>query len=211
MDNKLLVNSIRELCKKNKISISKLESDLNFGAGLISRWAKSSPSIDKIIDIADYFHISLDEVVGYHGNVDDKFLEKLILKTEDNTIKWKNNKYNKHHDDGEILSDIPTMIYLGSDEQNITLNTRPYNEMMFFVKINNVFISLYGYYIDDCVNPINIKLFIQPDENPNLIEQDYSNEQLKVLWLKVLYSSGDQAPSKIRVEEFKNSFINDLL
>ena len=210
MDNKLLVNSIRELCKKNKISISKLECDLNFGAGLISRWIKSSPSIDKIVDIADYFHISLDEVVGYHNNVDDKFLEKLILKTEDNTIKWKNNEYNKYHDNGEIPSDMPTMIYLGSYEQNMPFDTIPYKEIMFFVKINNVYISLYGYYHDNCVNPFDIKLFIQPGEDSDLIEQNYSYEHLKVLWLKVLYSSGDQAPDKIKVEEFKNSFINDL-
>ena len=65
MDNEQLVKSIRQLCKNRNIAISQLENDLNFGAGLISRWSKNSPSIDKIVDIANYFHVSIDEVVGY--------------------------------------------------------------------------------------------------------------------------------------------------
>ena len=71
--------------------------------------------------------------------------------------------------------------------------------------------SLYGMYeYHNIINPSDIKLFIQPGEEAQLIEQDYSYDQLKVLWLKVLYVLGDNAPDEIKVEEFKNSFINDF-
>lgn len=64
MDSLLLIDNIRNLCKKNKVSISKLEAELFFSPGLISRWNKSSPSLDKIADIADYFGVSIDELIG---------------------------------------------------------------------------------------------------------------------------------------------------
>ena len=92
MDNELLVKSIRELCKKNNIAISQLEGDLKFGAGLISRWTKNSPSLDKIVDIADYFHVSLDEVVGYRRSFSEnqtlKFINSVYEQTETNELVW---------------------------------------------------------------------------------------------------------------------------
>lgn len=64
MDGNLLIENIRTLCKKNKVSITKLESDLFLSPGLISRWNKSMPAMDKIMDIANYFDVSIDELVG---------------------------------------------------------------------------------------------------------------------------------------------------
>ena len=65
MNNERMIETIRELCKKNNITPTKLEEELGFSQGLISRWKDKTPNIDRIIDIADYFHVSLDEVVGY--------------------------------------------------------------------------------------------------------------------------------------------------
>lgn len=64
MDGSLLIDNIRSLCKKNKVSLSKLETDLYLSPGLISRWNKNTPSLDKIADIADYFGVTIDELVG---------------------------------------------------------------------------------------------------------------------------------------------------
>ena len=198
MDNEILVKTIRSLCQSNGVSISQLESDLEFGAGLISRWIKSSPSIDKIVDIADYFQVSLDDVVGYGIIINDKFLEKLIQQTICKSIEW--HKYEKPSEDPKqyFNPEIPTF--------------SPYIEISYFVKINNGYVSIYGCYEEDhnVTAPIEIKLFIQPDFKSQLIKQDYTYEQLKALWLKVLYSMGDNAPDEIRAEEFKNSFINDF-
>lgn len=64
MDSNVLLENIRNLCKKNNVSITRLESDLFLSPGLISRWNKNMPSLDKIIDIADYFGVSLDDLAG---------------------------------------------------------------------------------------------------------------------------------------------------
>lgn len=51
---------IQELCKKNGISVNKLEKDLGFGGGYISKLCKSTPNTKKIQLIADYFKVSVD-------------------------------------------------------------------------------------------------------------------------------------------------------
>ena len=83
MINEQIVNSIKNLCKEHNITVTKLEETLGMSQGLIGRWNKSDPSLSKIIDIADYFKISLDEVVGYNNFVNDKFIEKLLSQTSD--------------------------------------------------------------------------------------------------------------------------------
>lgn len=51
---------IKGLCKTNKISVNKLETDLGFGTGYISKLDKSVPNTKKIKLIADYFNVSVD-------------------------------------------------------------------------------------------------------------------------------------------------------
>lgn len=60
-----LYERIKYLCHKNGISVSKLESDLGFGSSSIKKWERtSSPSIDKIAKVANYFHVSSDYLIG---------------------------------------------------------------------------------------------------------------------------------------------------
>lgn len=80
MDSRPLIDNIRNLCKKNKVSISKLESDLFLSPGLISRWNKNTPSLDKVADIADYFGVSIDELIGRSNNFsNDNNLGRFLL------------------------------------------------------------------------------------------------------------------------------------
>lgn len=58
-----LVNEIQNLCRDKNISISKLEKELNFGNGAIYRWDINSPSINKVIKVAQYFGVSLDSLI----------------------------------------------------------------------------------------------------------------------------------------------------
>lgn len=61
----ILYQRIKTLCKKQGISISKLESELGFGNSSIKKWERnSSPSIDKIIKVANYFNVSVDYLIG---------------------------------------------------------------------------------------------------------------------------------------------------
>lgn len=54
---------IKELCKQNKISVNKLETDLGFGTGYVSKLDKSTPNSKKIKMIADYFNVSVDYLI----------------------------------------------------------------------------------------------------------------------------------------------------
>lgn len=58
----LFYSKIKELCEKKGISVRKFETDLGFSRGCACKWESSMPSFDKIVLIADYFNISLDEL-----------------------------------------------------------------------------------------------------------------------------------------------------
>ncbi|PEM36728.1 helix-turn-helix domain-containing protein [Bacillus pseudomycoides] len=76
-----LVNTIKSLCAQRKITISALERDLEFGNGTIRRWDKTSPSADKLQKVADYFHVTIDSLLGRENppqlnSKDEKDIEK---------------------------------------------------------------------------------------------------------------------------------------
>lgn len=55
-----LKDRIKELCKKNGISMNQLEKELGFASGYISKLGKSTPGSKYIQKIADYFNVSVD-------------------------------------------------------------------------------------------------------------------------------------------------------
>lgn len=61
----ILYMRIKELCKKTDITIAELERTLGFGNSSIKKWENtSSPSVDKIDKIAEYFNVSIDYLLG---------------------------------------------------------------------------------------------------------------------------------------------------
>lgn len=55
-----LVNKIVKLCELNNITLIFLETKLGFGIKTIYKWNKNSPSIDRVMKVADYFNVSTD-------------------------------------------------------------------------------------------------------------------------------------------------------
>lgn len=55
---------IKDLCKKKGITVNKLETELGFGTGYISKLDKSTPNAKKIQLIADYFNVSVDYLIS---------------------------------------------------------------------------------------------------------------------------------------------------
>ncbi len=211
LDNKVLIENIRRLCDKNDIKITNLEKELGFGAGIISRWGNDAdPSLSKILQVAKHFKVSVDDIIGYEYIVEDKFLEKLILQTANKTIQWKgygneDNKMPKQY----IGFDINSYDLVNQSDIDYFLET--HKELSYYYGVNGGYISIYGYYkYHNVIKPEEIKLFIQPDYAAQLIEQDYSYEQLKPLWLKILYTIEADAPDEIKAEEFKMSFIKEF-
>lgn len=59
----MILKKISKLCEERKISISKLEKECGIGNGTIGRWKDSTPTVDKLKKVADYFGVTLDELL----------------------------------------------------------------------------------------------------------------------------------------------------
>lgn len=55
-----MFDKIVKLCEKQSISIFVLEEKLGFGKCTILKWKKSSPTVNKLKKVADYFGVSVD-------------------------------------------------------------------------------------------------------------------------------------------------------
>lgn len=59
-----LLNRVKELAQKHGVSIYKLEKDLGFSPKSIIKWDNHTPSIEKVKAVADYFGVTVDELLG---------------------------------------------------------------------------------------------------------------------------------------------------
>lgn len=66
-----LYEKIKMLANEKKISIRQLEEALGFGNGVINRWRKNTPGIDKVQLVANYFDVSVDYLLGRTDNSED--------------------------------------------------------------------------------------------------------------------------------------------
>ena len=53
---------VKYLCDKNKISIYQLERELGISNGYIKKWETSSPTIERLSKVAEFFNVSVDYV-----------------------------------------------------------------------------------------------------------------------------------------------------
>lgn len=59
-----LTEKIRTLCDEKGETLASLERKMDFGNGTIRRWDTTVPSGDKLSKVADYFHVSVDYLLG---------------------------------------------------------------------------------------------------------------------------------------------------
>lgn len=78
-----LKERIKDLCKERNVSLNKVEEDLGFGKGYLSKLDKSKPNISKIQKMADYFGVSVDWLMG---GTEDRALNNHLLGSELNNI-----------------------------------------------------------------------------------------------------------------------------
>lgn len=60
----MLLIRVKELCKEHKIAQRKLEQEIGLSNGAISKWNKSSPSTETLNNVANYFGVSTDYLLG---------------------------------------------------------------------------------------------------------------------------------------------------
>lgn len=64
----MLLANITKLCKDKGISIAKLERETGISNGTIGRWDTSSPKVENLKTVADFFGVSMDSLLAAHKN-----------------------------------------------------------------------------------------------------------------------------------------------
>lgn len=55
---------IKALADNQKISLQKVATDLGFSENLLYRWKTAKPRAEDLSKVADYFHVSVDYLLG---------------------------------------------------------------------------------------------------------------------------------------------------
>ena len=64
----MIYTNVSNLCQRKGISIAKLERELGFGNSTIRGGVNSSPTVEKIKAVADYFGVTVDELLAEDGS-----------------------------------------------------------------------------------------------------------------------------------------------
>lgn len=105
---------IKNLCVENGVSIAKLERELGFPRSSIRKWNSSSPSIDKVQKVVQYFGVSIDYL---YGNTDNP---KEMLGLSDEEREFLDTYVNAKKSDKETVRDMLEIIdkMLGEDDND---------------------------------------------------------------------------------------------
>lgn len=133
-----LVQNIKTLCQYKEISVARLEKMMNISVSSISKWENSNPSLTKVMDIANFFNVSIEFLcnsdISETQNTTELFMESLIQKTIHKNVKWieiKNGDtdYAALQNDQHLLSD-----YNKDDENSTCLDN---NIIIYSTSYNN--------------------------------------------------------------------------
>lgn len=56
----MLYDKIKNVCKEKGVSVSFVEKESGLSNGTISKWNKSSPTVNKLKAVANYFGVSIE-------------------------------------------------------------------------------------------------------------------------------------------------------
>ena len=83
-----LYEKIKELAAQKKISIRRLEEEIGFANGSLKQWKTSNPSTGVISKVADYFHVSVDYLLGREELTSIKEPVDLADLVDDSKVDW---------------------------------------------------------------------------------------------------------------------------
>ena len=87
-----MVDIIKKLCLQKKISLAKLERSCDLGSNTIHRWDDMSPSIDKVVRVANFFNVSVDYLLSRNA-------EEILSSDETKLILL----FRQLNDDGKLM------------------------------------------------------------------------------------------------------------
>lgn len=94
---------IKELADKQGISLNKLEEKLGFSRNTIYNMKKSTPNVERVSMIADYFNVSTDYLLGRTDN--PNVASEIFTSADGRTVDLSNLRERVVLFDGKPLSD----------------------------------------------------------------------------------------------------------
>lgn len=181
-DNEMFFQNIKSLCEKNSVKITNLEKELGFGAGTIARWGKSAdPSLTKVMDVANYLGVTLEELVNGCDNTDDGFIDALVKLTNQGRILW-----------------------LETHVENIYLDGQ--SGKCYRGQYDNKYFDIYAIYNNSILFPNDLTFTLHI--NGVSSKSYYKKKQLLPLWKAVLFSLNENnKPNEVIIEDFKQQII----
>ena len=89
-----IVSRVKSLASKRGLTIAQLEKEVGLSPNSLYRWNKNKPSLDKLENVADYFNISADYLLGRiddpnitSEDMDAAELINSMLEGDDNVVK----------------------------------------------------------------------------------------------------------------------------
>lgn len=59
----MIYDKVKEICNRQGVSVGYVEKTAGLGNGTISKWNDSSPSVDRLVAVANVLNVSLEELV----------------------------------------------------------------------------------------------------------------------------------------------------
>ena len=62
-ENNVIYDNVKKICKAKGISVGKMEQELGFSNGSISKWNESDPGAHKVQKVAKYLKVSIEKLM----------------------------------------------------------------------------------------------------------------------------------------------------
>lgn len=108
-----LYEKIKELASRKKVSIRQIEEKLGFSNGTIRQWSRKNPGVNKVKDVAKYFNVSVDYLLGSEEIEHPQFSPEL-LDAIDNAERYSGKPIDDH--DKEIVKSLLAAYFAGRDK-----------------------------------------------------------------------------------------------
>lgn len=85
----MLYENINLLCASENITVTELERILQFGNGTIHNWKEKQARLEKVLEVAQYFNVSVDDLISAKG-VPSKEAREIAARISSYTDEQKN-------------------------------------------------------------------------------------------------------------------------
>lgn len=77
-----ILQRIKELANLKEVSLAEIERQAGLSSGSITKWDKSSPSVEKLDSVAKYLNVSVDYLLGNVDSINnntDSYMAKQVM------------------------------------------------------------------------------------------------------------------------------------